>query len=150
MAKKRTIGQLAKEAGVGVETIRFYERRGLIQQPVSRGGYRDYDDHTLATVRYIRIAQRLGLSLKDIAELKGRLNEASGFCASVRATVTKRLAALEQEMAELRRLESELTGFLDRCSSRSPDLPCPVLVELGRLDSAVSPQGERNGTHNAR
>ena len=139
MRQRRTIGRLAAETGVGVETIRYYERRGLIRRPRSDGGYRDYSDEVLATVRYIRIAQHLGLSLSDIEALKERLHEGPGFCAAVRATVSRRLATLEREMAELRRLEAELTGFLDRCTSRPADRPCPILQELHALDTVVAP-----------
>ena len=73
MGVRRTIGKLAKEAGVGVETVRFYERKGLIDQPLSAEGYRDYGDETLAAVRYIKIAQSMGFSLADVAKLRGKL-----------------------------------------------------------------------------
>ena len=79
MGARRTIGKLAKEAGVGVETVRFYERKGLIDQPLSRQGYRDYGDETLAAVRYIKIAQKMGFSLADVAKLRGKLREGPGF-----------------------------------------------------------------------
>ncbi len=140
MSHTRTIGKLAKEVGVGVETIRFYERQGLIQQPRKGEGPRHYDDVALTTLRYIRIAQQLGLSLKDIRRLQGQLTMGQSFCASLRATVENKLSALAEQAAEIRRLQTELEAFLIRCRSRDPRLTCPIVEELTRLDSAVSPK----------
>ncbi len=140
MTVRRTIGKLASETGVSVETIRFYERKGLIDQPRAEGGYRHYDDQTLATVRYVKIAQRLGLSLADVLALRGRLAERDGFCRALRDTARRRLAKIADEMAELRRLEDELTGFLARCEQRPRDRPCSIFLELGALDAATTPK----------
>ena len=79
MSKRRTIGKLAKEAGVSVETIRFYERKGLIDQPRTTDGYRDYGDEALAAVKYTKIAQRMGFSLADVTKLRGQLREGQAF-----------------------------------------------------------------------
>jgi MerR family mercuric resistance operon transcriptional regulator len=140
MSKTRTIGRLAKEVGVGVETVRFYEREGLIQQPRKGDGPRHYDDTALTTLRYIRIAQQLGLSLKDIRRLQGQLTNGQSFCASLRGTVESKLSALADQAAEIARLQTELQAFLTRCRSRDPKLTCPIVEELTRLDSAVSPK----------
>ncbi len=138
MSKVRTIGILAKEVGVGVETIRFYERRGLMARPPRRDGPRHYDDKAVATLRYIRIGQKLGLSLKDIQALRDQLAHGETFCLSLRATVEMKLAALAAEAAEIVRLQHELQTFLTRCRARDPKLACPIVEELTRLDSAVS------------
>ncbi len=143
MSGIRTIGKLAKEAGVGVETVRFYERKGLIEQPLAGEGYRHYDDSALATVRYIKIAQRMGFALKDIAALRGHLSEGEGFCRAVRATARRRLGTIGDEIAALRRLEGELTAFLERCERRSTETPCPILVEIGALDAATKPKSAK-------
>lgn len=140
MSGRRTIGKLAKACGVTVETIRFYERKGLIEQPRAVDGYRDYDDRTLATVRYVKLAQRMGLSLADIAALRGRLGEGDGFCRALRDTARGRLERLAGEIAELRRLEGELEAFLARCEQRPPDRPCSILLELGALETATRPR----------
>ncbi len=145
MSARRTIGKLAKEAGVGVETVRFYERKGLIDQPVTGEGYRDYGDETLAAVRYIKIAQKMGFSLADVAKLRGKLREGPGFCEAVRATARRRLGTIEGEIAELRRLQGELTAFLDRCGRRSPNAPCSILTELAALDDAAEPKQRKGG-----
>lgn len=146
MAKRRTIGSLAREAGVSVETIRFYERKGLLEQPQALAGYRHYDDRALALVRYIKLAQRLGLKLADLAALRARLGEGDGFCSALRGAAQLRLAQIAAERAELDRLESELTGFLTRCEQRPATIACPILVELGRASPAqmaTGPDGER-------
>lgn len=139
MSGARTIGKLAKEVGVGVETIRFYERQGLIAQPRKGDGPRHYDDKALATLRYIRLAQQLGLSLREIRGLQAQLTKGETFCASLRATVEAKLVALSAQSAEIVRLQSELEAFLTRCRAHDPKLACPIVEELTRLDSALSP-----------
>ncbi len=135
---KRTIGQLAAELGIGVETIRFYERRGLIPQPARIGGrYRQYGDDVAAMIRYIRLAQALGLSLKDVERLKGYLDGGSAFCNVLRETARDRLEAVDQQILQLEQRKSDLTAFLTRCEERDQNLPCPILVELGRMEKVV-------------
>ncbi len=132
-AQRRTIGRLAKEAGVGVETIRFYERRGLLEQPSrpSEGGYRHYEDDAVRLLRYVRLAQSLGLTLKEIEQLLLRSRETqSNFCQAVRETIEVKLAAARAELATLQSLEAQLEAFLTSCAARSRDLPCPILAGL--------------------
>ena len=133
-AQRRTIGRLAKEAGVGVETIRFYERRGLLEQPARplEGGYRHYEDDAVRLLRYVRLAQTLGLTLKEIEQLLLRSRESqSNFCRAVRETIEIKLATARAELAALQTLEAELEAFLTSCAARSKDLPCPILAGLG-------------------
>jgi MerR family mercuric resistance operon transcriptional regulator len=140
-AKRRTIGQLAADLGVSVETIRFYERRGLIDRPAKPAdGFRHYGDDIAATIRYIRLAQDFGLTLKDVERLKGRLHGGPQFCETLRATVRERRDRITAEIAQLEHLRSELDAFLDRCSSRAPDLPCPIVRELQQLENVVVPR----------
>lgn len=138
MSNRRTIGRLAAEVGVGVETIRFYERKGLIKQPRKAQGPRHYDDATLATLRYLRLAQQLGFSLKEIGVLQGKLADGQTFCASLRGMVEAKLEALEREAKAIARLRQELNAFLRRCRARDPKLPCPIVQELTQLDTAVA------------
>jgi DNA-binding transcriptional MerR regulator len=136
--RRRTIGQLAAELGIGVETIRFYERRGLIPQPErSDGKYRHYGDDVAAMIRYIRLARDLGLSLSDIERVKDKLDGGPAFCAALRETARERLVAVTRQIAELEQLKIGLAAFLDRCETRDRADPCPILVELGRLESAL-------------
>ena len=138
MRNARTIGKLAREIGVGVETIRFYERQGLITQPPKSEGPRHYDDQTLAMLRYLRLAQQLGLSLREIRALQGRHADGQAFCKSLRTLVEQKLAALVREAEALERLKNELNAFLTRCQARYPNRPCPIVEELTRLGGAVA------------
>lgn len=134
----RTIGKLAEEVGVSVETIRFYERRGLIEQPVRMDGrYRVYSDQVLAHVRYIKIAQALGFSLSDVEKLRGEMTNKGSFCSAVERTVTQKLSAIDEELRTLSRLKQDLLSFQSRCSQRSSK-DCPLYDELSKLGVAVS------------
>ena len=137
MRNVRTIGKLAREVGVGVETIRFYERRGLIAQPPKSQGPRHYDDQTLAMLRYLRLAQQLGFSLKEIQALQGRLSDGRTFCKSLRALVEDKIATLSREAEAMERLKGELNAFLTRCQGRDPALPCPIVEELTQLNTCL-------------
>ncbi len=128
---------MAKEVGVGVETIRFYEREGLIEQPPKSDGPRHYDELTLALLRYTRLAQRLGFSFREIRALKRKLADWRTFCASPPKMVEAKLESLAKEAAEIARLQGELRAFLARCRARDPALPCPIVEELTNLNSAV-------------
>ena len=134
----RTIGKLAEEVGVSVETIRFYERRGLIEQPARMDGrYRVYSDQLLAQVRYIRIAQALGFSLSDVEKLRGEMTTKGSFCAAVERTVKQKLSDIDEELIALSHLKQDLLSFQSRCSRRSSK-DCPLYDELSQLGLAVS------------
>ena len=120
MAYTRTIGRLAKEVGVGVETIRFYERKGLIKQPRKSDGPPHYDDGILATLRYLRLAQQLGFSLNEIQALQGKLSNGRNFCAALRGMAEEKLQMLAREAEVIARQQGDLTSFLTRCRSRGP------------------------------
>jgi DNA-binding transcriptional MerR regulator len=139
--RRRTIGKLAHEAGVSVETIRFYERRGILARPKqpAEGGYRHYDDESVLLIRYIRIGQRLGFTLKDIEELKARLEDSAGFCEAVRRTVGRKLDDVRRELDKLQALETDLVKFLASCRARPADQPCPILTELHILPTEIQP-----------
>jgi MerR family mercuric resistance operon transcriptional regulator len=140
----RTIGQLAKAAGVGVETVRFYERRGLLKRPARPdSGYRRYGEEALVRLRYIRLGQGLGLSLADIEDLFNKLEEEASFCAAVRAAVGARLLRLNAEVAALEHLRGELADFLDKCGARPKDMPCPTRQALLRFEMSPAAKGAR-------
>jgi DNA-binding transcriptional MerR regulator len=129
---KRTIGRLAKESGVGVETIRYYERRGLIERPprLRGAGWRAYEDRAFWTLRYIRIGQELGFTLKEMAELlAGAADGAPKFCLRMRAAVRQKLTEVEEELQRLGHRRQALTEFLDACTKRS-GTHCPILIHL--------------------
>jgi DNA-binding transcriptional MerR regulator len=133
MIRRHTIGKAAAEVGVSVETIRYYERIGLINQPKLIDGPRHYDELTVARLRYIKIAQQLGLSLKEIAALLPALREGKNFCAALRNTVQQKIIAVRIEQARLVEMERQLGAFLERCETRAQDEDCPIIRELTEL-----------------
>lgn len=132
-----TIGQLAAQAGVGVETVRYYERRGLLPEPPRKpgaahhAGYRQYDAGALARLRFIRNAQELGFTLAEIRELL-ELRVAEGTtCRDVKARAETKLADVERKIAELDQLRRALSSVAARCGGGElPAEECPILEEL--------------------
>jgi MerR family mercuric resistance operon transcriptional regulator len=120
-----TIARLAEAGGVGVETVRFYQRKGLLPVPASAGAIRHYDDADVERLRFIRSAQRAGFALKEIAELLAL--DAGTDRARVRELTRTRLAAIDAEMAELAAARAALGGLLEECSS-GKDGPCPIIA----------------------
>lgn len=121
-----TIAKLARAAGVGVETVRYYQRRGLM--PVPRAGgesaYRSYDADHVARLRFIRRAQAAGFTLEEIRELLA-LDRTSDR-PRVRAMAAERLGALEQKIAELQEARAALTRLAKACGG-SDNGPCPII-----------------------
>ncbi|MFC6050407.1 MerR family DNA-binding protein, partial [Methylobacterium hispanicum] len=101
-----TIGKAAREAGVGVETIRFYERQGLIAQPAKGAGYRTYPPEVIARIRFIRQAQRIGFSLKEAQELLALRADPQADCGDVRARARHKIAEVDARIAELLRVRA--------------------------------------------
>jgi len=123
-----TIGQLAKACGVGVETIRFYERQGLLTDPRKRGvGYRDYPDEAVRRVRFVKQAQALGFTLKEIADLLDLRVSPETTCADVRAKARARVLDVQDKIATLRTFEAALQRLVSQCSGTGPVSDCPIL-----------------------
>lgn len=132
---KRTIGKLAGEAGVGIETIRYYERQGILPKPPRSGRWREYDDLALATISYVKQAQRLGFSLAEVKRLQSELTDSPSFCAAVRATANDRLTSVEAKIRDLLDVRRELRSFIGRCASVEDKKRCPIAHALLRRDS---------------
>lgn len=131
-----TIGKVAQRAGVGVETIRFYERRGLIEEPPRReSGYRQYTPEVVVRLGFIRRAKDLGFSLKEIAELLSLRVDPDSTCADVKARAAAKIAAIEEKIAELRRMKKALGVLHDACSGVGPTSQCPILDALEAQDN---------------
>jgi Hg(II)-responsive transcriptional regulator len=131
-----TIGQLARSAGVGVETVRYYERQGLLEQPSRRpSGYRQYSLDSAVRLRFIRAAKELGFSLREIQELLGLRGGSEMACCEVREIVKVKVAAIEEKIAALNRIKEALEDLLADCLA--PPLPdgCPLLDALERRAS---------------
>ncbi|TFE68837.1 MerR family transcriptional regulator [Methylacidiphilum sp. Yel] len=124
-----TIGKVANMAGVGVETIRFYERKGLLPKPArSLSGYRLYDQNALKTISFIKRAKELGLSLNEVKELLFLPKE--GSCQRVLQKVKRKIEDLEKRIKDLRRIKESLENLANSCQKNRTEKPCPILSAL--------------------
>jgi Hg(II)-responsive transcriptional regulator len=125
-----TIGRLAQIAGVKVDTVRFYERQGLLEQaPRTAGGYRLYGTEQAQRLKFIRRAKALGFSLEDIAELL-KLTEDGHDRARVKAVAQRHAAELEQRIGELQAMRAILSHHVQHCSGRGAVKGCPIITAL--------------------
>lgn len=125
-----TIGGLAASAGVHAETIRFYQRKGLLAVPRrSYGRIRHYGETDVARVRFVKAAQRLGFSLGEIAGLL-RLEDGT-HCGEARAAAEHKLSDVRAKLADLRRMETALAQLVRRCAATSGRVRCPLIATLG-------------------
>jgi len=126
-----SIGQVARTAGVGIETVRFYERQGLLEEPARKeSGYRQYTEDVVARLRFIRRAKELGFSLKEIAELIALRLDASTTCADVRERAQTKLADIEARIHDLKRMKQALQKLTLSCRGQGPTSECPILEAL--------------------
>lgn len=124
-----TIGALAETAGVNVETIRFYQRKGLMPEPEKPyGSIRRYGAAELARVRFIKSAQRLGFSLEEVGELLKL--EDGARCSEARQLAEQKLVDVRQKLSDLQRIESVLAGLVARCSAVRGRVNCPLIASL--------------------
>ncbi len=125
-----TIGRLADQAGVNVETIRYYQRRGLMHEPARPDhGHRRYAADAVKRVRFIKRAQVLGFNLQEIGDLLG-LDEAHG-CAETRELAGRKLQVIEGKLADLEAMRSALGGLVRQCDAGLAPRGCPILHTLG-------------------
>ncbi len=130
-----TIGSVAKRAGVHVETIRYYQRIGLLREPARpAGGVRRYPGETVERLRFIKRAQELGFSLEEVAELL-RLNDGV-HCRDARGVAAKKLALVEARVRDLNTVRRTLKQLIDECDAGHAPDHCPI------IDSLAAP-GER-------
>jgi len=126
-----TIGELAQAAGVGRETVRFYERKGLIADPPrTASGYRQYPPDSVARLRFIRRAQGLGFTLEEIADLLALRVDEAAACGAVEARARQKLEGIAQKLTELQRMKRALDRLVQACAAREPTGDCPILDEL--------------------
>jgi MerR family mercuric resistance operon transcriptional regulator len=124
-----TIGRLAEAAGVHVETIRYYQRRGLLSAPIRTvGAFRRYTVADAERLQFIKRAQGTGFTLAEIETLL-TLRE-SQSCSDTRALAVRKLAMVEERLRELRRLRRELKEWVDRCDHNPDQAPCPSIRRL--------------------
>lgn len=127
-----TTGQLAKQAQVNVETVRYYERRGLIPEPPRReSGYRMYSQDTAARIEFIKRAKELGFSLKEVSELLSLRAGPATTCEDVKKRAEAKVADIEEKIRDLQRMKSALAKLIAACEGRGPTSECPILEALG-------------------
>ena len=126
-----TIGQLAKQARVNRETVRYYERRRLLSRP-SRwiSGYRVFSDDAVRRLRFIRHAKMLGFSLNEIRELLTLRVSSAGACDRVHARTLAKIADIDAKIRSLRQMKSALTQLAATCERRGETSDCPILDSL--------------------
>lgn len=133
-----TIGKLAREAGVGIDTVRFYERSGLLPRaPRTPGGYRLYQLPDADRLRFIRRSKALGFSLEEIAELL-MLNAGKGSRASVRKLAQRRLNDLSRKIKEMTAIRDALARHVRHCSGDGPVKGCPIIEAVLSNDESPS------------
>ncbi|HEX5961641.1 MAG TPA: heavy metal-responsive transcriptional regulator [Rhodanobacteraceae bacterium] len=127
-----SIGAVAKRAGVGIDTIRYYEREGLLPPPHRRAsGYRDYGMGVVERLRFIRRAKDLGFTLEEIRELLALSTDRERGVKSVKQRAEARLGEVEQRIRELQRMKRGLKQLIDACPGHGPLEHCPILRALG-------------------
>ena len=125
-----TIGKLAKQAGVGIDTVRFYEREGLLPRAQrTNSGYRLYALEDADRLRFIRRAKALGFSLEEIAELL-QLNAGGGSRASVKKLAQHRLDDLDQKLREITAIRDALAQLVRQCSGKGAVAGCPIIESV--------------------
>lgn len=127
-----TIGGFAQAAGVNVETIRFYQRKGLLPEPQrSYGSIRRYGTVDVARVKFVKSAQRLGFSLDEIAGLL-KLEDGT-HCDEARALADHKLRSVREKLEDLHRIESALAGLVQECGAAQGTVSCPMIASLQRI-----------------
>jgi MerR family copper efflux transcriptional regulator len=126
-----TIGTVAKRAGVPIDTIRYYEREGLLPEPLRRAsGYRSYNESAIKRLRFIRRAKELGFTLEEIRDLLALSTDRRGGVRAVRKRAEQRLASIDARIAELMRIRAGLQQLIEVCPGHGDPEQCPILRAL--------------------
>lgn len=135
-ASNMTIGAVARRSAVGIDTIRYYEREGLLPPPRRRAsGYRDYGADTVARLRFIRRAKALGFTLDEIRELLALSSDRERGVRGVQQRALARLAEIDRRIAEMRRVRRGLQQLVAACPGHGALEQCPILRTLGAEDA---------------
>ncbi len=129
--KPLTIGEVARRAAVGIETVRFYERQGLLEEPPRKeSGYRQYPEEVVARLRFIRRAKELGFSLKEIGELIALRLDLATTCGDIKERAAAKIADIEAKIEDLQRMQNALRKLTAACKGRGPVAECSILDAL--------------------
>ena len=126
------IGKVAKQSKVGVETVRFYENKGLIDIPRRNpSGYRQYPESVVKQIQFIQHAKTLGFSLREISELISLKSKPGARCSSIKKTAIAKIADIQEKIDSLERMKKALQPLIAQCKASDPISDCPI---LGALD----------------
>lgn len=144
MMKQFTISRAAKAANVNVETVRFYERKGLIAQPAkpAAGGMREYDDDTVSRIRFVRQAQEIGFSLREIAELLSLRADPDADCADVRGRAVGKRAEVQAKLVQLLDMRDALDELIASCPGGGDVKACTILDAMQRKAGSPTPTSD--------
>jgi Hg(II)-responsive transcriptional regulator len=132
--------EIAGRAGVNTQTLRYYERRGLLPEPPrSRAGYRDYPVSAVGVLRFVKRAQELGFALADVAELLELAEGGPDGCDRARALAEAHAASLEAKIADLRRMRASLGELVATCDRPRADRSCPLLQAIQSATQLTGP-----------
>lgn len=138
MDTKLTIGKVAAAAEVNVETIRFYQRRGIIAEPPKKlGGLRYYDKTAIERVRFVKRAQSLGFSLEEVVGLLEL--QAADVCAKTHDAAERKLAMVEERIRDLQQIQAALKKLIDQCEGGVANVSCPIIESLQHSESPQEP-----------
>jgi len=127
------IGEVAKRSGIGIETIRYYEREGLLPEPERRpSGYRQYDESSVERLEYIRRAKELGFTLAEIRELLDLSFAAHAGCDHIRQRAEAKVADIEGKIRSLQQMKRSLGKIVERCRTKNSAENCPLVHKTKR------------------
>lgn len=138
--------EIAKAAGVNLQTLRYYERRGLVPEPNRRpSGYREYEPNTVQRVRFIKRGQQLGFTLEEIAELLALRQVARRARPGALALATAKIATIDAKLRQLGAMRSALTQLVEACACESGSAECPIIeaLEVEEPVALAASHGER-------
>lgn len=124
-------GEVAAQAGVNVQTLRYYERRGLLKEPVRRAsGYREYPADAVRLIRFIKRAQELGFTLTEVEDLLRLRDDQESACAEVRSAAEAKIEDIERKIWHLRAMKRALGVLVASCATEGSPRHCPILEAL--------------------
>ncbi len=148
--KPLSIGQVARQAGVGVETVRYYEREGLLDAPARKeSGYRQYTEEAIAVLRFIQRAKQLGFTLKEVKGLLELQHDSGATQADVKQRTEAKIADIQGRIDSLERMKAALLSMTAGCAGVGPVARCPILEALaGPADRSerTTHEAEEHGT----
>ncbi len=135
MNETMTIGEVAKRSEVNIQTIRFYERKGLVlPEARSNSGYRQYTEDAVRRVRFIKHAQEIGFSLKEVANLLSLQVVADSTCADVKAQAEEKISDIDEKIRKLEEMKAALGRLVEKCDGVGPVSECPIIEALDEVE----------------